>query len=427
MTKQGNPESATSADESAEKANLLKATVLTSAVGPDHNAAEQSPGTAEHNFTSLLSMSSPEEAASLGLGMLQGQNSVPTGMRNEGSDLRQATSSEPSAKDLADLATNQEDINSNADTLTERGLQKKYFCKVCDQGFTRKHNMASHELIHSSSKPHVCRLCDSKFRRIHDLKRHEKLHTGEKPYHCSKCTRRFARPDALIRHQNSPNACSGNSQSSSRPNGIFLSHIVPATSNSPSGLSSPTTAPEVIGRESDLNRWKTYQQKLQHKSHYQPVYLQVLHLQHNNDTNPPKSSSSTIVSETEAQQGNDLLSGKENRDSYALLQRPYASKHNPRYFQLYPVGNNQPPHTANPLLPPGNQNSQQALQHSPDGYVTLEKYNDLIAYTRNLQEHVANLDARLKYLEKMFLRSSPTDDKQVGDQKGESSYIGLGQ
>lgn len=88
-------------------------------------------------------------------------------------------------------------------------LTKRFFCSTCNQGFTRKHNMVSHELIHLSSKPHVCTLCSILFRRIHDLKRHEKLHTGEKPFHCEKCNRRFARTDALTRHLNSPNACSG--------------------------------------------------------------------------------------------------------------------------------------------------------------------------------------------------------------------------
>lgn len=88
-------------------------------------------------------------------------------------------------------------------------LPKRFFCSTCNQGFTRKHNMVSHELIHLSLKPHVCTLCSISFRRIHDLKRHEKLHTGEKPFHCEKCNRRFARTDALTRHLNSPNACTG--------------------------------------------------------------------------------------------------------------------------------------------------------------------------------------------------------------------------
>lgn len=91
-------------------------------------------------------------------------------------------------------------------------LSKKFFCKVCDQGFTRKHNMVSHEMIHTTFKVHTCPHCKLSFRRIHDLKRHEKLHTGEKPFHCEHCDRSFTRPDALTRHLNSPHACSGLSE-----------------------------------------------------------------------------------------------------------------------------------------------------------------------------------------------------------------------
>lgn len=94
--------------------------------------------------------------------------------------------------------------------LSRTGLQQSFFCKICNQGFTRKHNMVSHELIHTSLKLHRCTLCDTTFRRIHDLRRHEKLHTGEKPFECDRCHRPFARSDALARHLNSPNACTGN-------------------------------------------------------------------------------------------------------------------------------------------------------------------------------------------------------------------------
>lgn len=97
-----------------------------------------------------------------------------------------------------------------SDKLSRTGLQKAFFCKICNQGFTRKHNMVSHELIHTSLKVHRCEICDISFRRIHDLKRHEKLHTGEKPFQCNRCHRHFARTDALSRHLNSPNACTGN-------------------------------------------------------------------------------------------------------------------------------------------------------------------------------------------------------------------------
>lgn len=98
----------------------------------------------------------------------------------------------------------------NSNDRKKSPLPKQYFCKICGQGFTRKHNMISHELIHSSLKPHVCQTCSLKFRRVHDLRRHEKVHTGEKPNVCQKCFKGFARTDALVKHQNSANACLGN-------------------------------------------------------------------------------------------------------------------------------------------------------------------------------------------------------------------------
>lgn len=105
-----------------------------------------------------------------------------------------------------------EATSSGLNSSERNALPKKFFCKVCNQGFTRKHNMVSHEMIHTTIKLHRCKSCNLLFRRIHDLKRHEKLHTGEKPYHCENCDRSFARPDALTRHLNSPHACSGHAK-----------------------------------------------------------------------------------------------------------------------------------------------------------------------------------------------------------------------
>lgn len=115
------------------------------------------------------------------------------------------TSTRPTSKSKTDTSKSKVNKTKN---YNDKKVLKKYFCPVCSQGFTRKHNMVSHELIHSSLKPHICTVCNSKFRRIHDLKRHEKLHTGEKPYVCDRCSRSFARPDALTRHKNSQDACS---------------------------------------------------------------------------------------------------------------------------------------------------------------------------------------------------------------------------
>lgn len=87
-------------------------------------------------------------------------------------------------------------------------VESKIFkCPQCEHSFSRKHNLKSHLLIHSTEKPFHCSICTLKFRRLHDLKRHEKLHTGEKPHQCKNCGRKFSRLDALVRHNNSQTGC----------------------------------------------------------------------------------------------------------------------------------------------------------------------------------------------------------------------------
>lgn len=121
---------------------------------------------------------------------------------------QEKSSLHPEALIKQEVHVKSEPGETDANDLNNTTLRKRFFCRTCNQGFTRKHNMVSHELIHLSTKPHTCSVCETSFRRIHDLKRHEKLHTGEKPFVCNKCYRRFARIDALTRHFNLPNACS---------------------------------------------------------------------------------------------------------------------------------------------------------------------------------------------------------------------------
>ncbi|KAH3671353.1 hypothetical protein WICMUC_004650 [Wickerhamomyces mucosus] len=117
-------------------------------------------------------------------------------------------------------------VTTPSDANNDDDDKKVFACPHCPNTFTRKHNLKSHLLIHSQSKPFHCSICSSKFRRLHDLKRHEKLHTGEKPYECEKCGRKFARCDALVRHINSQSGCTllldgrNSSTSSSRRNSV---------------------------------------------------------------------------------------------------------------------------------------------------------------------------------------------------------------
>lgn len=175
------------------------------------SAPSQAPQTSQLTSpNSLTTQSSPQLTSQTSLSFSREPKDAPqkelsNEASNEASDSDKSLSTSKSAPESAGLAENQADH----DDAKEKKLEKHFFCRICKQGFTRKHNMVSHELIHLSNKPHVCSVCDATFRRIHDLRRHEKLHLGEKPFHCQHCNRGFARTDALTRHINSSNACSG--------------------------------------------------------------------------------------------------------------------------------------------------------------------------------------------------------------------------
>lgn len=405
MAKRENSMSGSSGNDAGARLSLLKSALLSTTGG---STSEQSSGITGTSFTPLPTMSSPEDMQHSGGITFQGQSPADQGasgvITGESERVLKGESSNSSSSgDIMAASTNSSTTSSGNQSL-EGGMPKKYFCKVCDQGFTRKHNMASHELIHSSSKPHVCRMCDSRFRRIHDLKRHEKLHTGEKPFHCTKCTRKFARPDALIRHQNSPNACSGNAHSINRTGGTYFSHIVPTGSGSVSAISSPTTNTDSRNRDSDLNRWKI----LQNDTQSSPPYQAYPHTHPpNNEVKAPTmitaNTRSMSDNELQAQQLNEYYHS-ESREPYLSLQNQYSPPHaSPPYLLYIPhVSSTHPPQLTNaPMLPNNQANQPPGPQRAtiPTGYVTISKYQDLVAYTNKLQERLAKMESRLKYLE----------------------------
>lgn len=427
MAKRENSMSGSSGNDAGARLSLLKSTLLSTAGG---STSEQSPGITGASYTPLPTMSSPEDMSNSSVSIFQGQSPADQGASdtttNESERVLKGGGSNSSSSGYMMVAnTNSSTTTSGGNQSLDEGMPKKYFCKVCDQGFTRKHNMASHELIHSSSKPHVCRVCDSRFRRVHDLKRHEKLHTGEKPFHCTKCTRRFARPDALIRHQNSPNACSGNAHSLNRTGGTYFSHIIPSGSASASTMSSPTTTTDSKSRDSDLSKWKILQNDSQNPTTYQ-AYPPTHPL--NNDiktsTVIQANNKSTSDNELQSQQLNEYYHS-ESREPYLSLQSQYSPPQpSPPYLQYYPhVSSNHPSHLLSPPILRNNlanQNQPSGPQHgtSPTGYVSISKYQDLVAYTHRLQEDLAKMDSRLKYLESKSAEWSKKDDSdEPKDQK----------
>lgn len=116
-----------------------------------------------------------------------------------GADGENVSSNKDEALTAVDVdSSNGGEASANHDN--ESDLDRIFTCDQCDKIFTRKHNLETHKLVHSQSKPYTCTICKSGFKRSHDLKRHQRMHTGEKPHLCNKCDRSFARADALLRH-----------------------------------------------------------------------------------------------------------------------------------------------------------------------------------------------------------------------------------
>ncbi|CAG2175662.1 unnamed protein product [Oppiella nova] len=85
--------------------------------------------------------------------------------------------------------------------------EKKYRCELdgCGKWFTDKHDLRSHERIHSGEMPFECnyRNCDKRFEQLADLQAHKLMHNKEKPFMCGYCGQTFRLLSHLLCHKRS--------------------------------------------------------------------------------------------------------------------------------------------------------------------------------------------------------------------------------
>ena len=63
-------------------------------------------------------------------------------------------------------------------TLTHTG-ERDFHCKYCNKAFSLKHNLKTHEKIHTGQGQY-CRFCGRMYTQLPNLKTHEKLHMKKK-------------------------------------------------------------------------------------------------------------------------------------------------------------------------------------------------------------------------------------------------------
>uniref|UniRef100_UPI0035902AE9 GDNF-inducible zinc finger protein 1-like n=1 Tax=Myxine glutinosa TaxID=7769 RepID=UPI0035902AE9 len=93
----------------------------------------------------------------------------------------------------------QKDLRRHHIQIHEGGRERHY-CPSCSKGLSSRSALRLHERTHTGDRPYHCTYCPARFSQPSAIKVHTRIHTGEKPYVCADCGARFTQRHMLIYH-----------------------------------------------------------------------------------------------------------------------------------------------------------------------------------------------------------------------------------
>ncbi|KAJ8918946.1 hypothetical protein NQ315_016848 [Exocentrus adspersus] len=93
-----------------------------------------------------------------------------------------------------------EKIPQHLRKYTEKRVQLRLKCPICDKVFASRYGYSHHQLIHKGEKNFLCNICGNKVRTNAALQAHMNSHSDEKPFQCENCGKSFKQKAQLSFH-----------------------------------------------------------------------------------------------------------------------------------------------------------------------------------------------------------------------------------